>query len=351
MMSNKQQPVLVTGATGYVAGWIVKRLLDEGLTVHAAVRDPNNLKKIAHLNDLATQSKGQIKYFKADLLNQGSYAEAMQGCSVVFHTASPFTSNYKDPQKELIDPAVKGTTNVLEEANRQEGVQRVVLTSSCAAIYTDAIDMRNTPHGVFTEEVWNTTASLTHQPYSYSKTLAEQKAWEIAKKQNRWRLVVVNPSMVMGPALNPKVATSESVHILKQMGDGTLKSGAPALGLGMVDVRDLAEAHFQAAYREDAEGRHIINGHNTSMLEMAKVLHAHYGKRFPIPNKAVPKWLLMIVGPMVNKALTRKFIKGNVGLEWKADNSKSRKQLGIQYRPMEQTLRDAFEVLIESNMV
>ena len=344
-------PVLVTGATGYVAGWIVKKLLDEGFTVHAAVRDPNNQEKLDHLNQLAANSKGQIRYFKADLLNNGSYAEAMRGCRVVFHTASPFTSNYKDPQKELIDPAVMGTTNVLEEANKQESVQRVVLTSSCAAIYTDAIDMRHTPKGIFTEEVWNSTASLSHQPYSYSKTLAEKQAWELAKKQSRWRLVVVNPSMVMGPALNPKVATSESVHILKQVGDGTLKLGAPAVGLGMVDVRDLAEAHFQAAFREDATGRHIINGHNTSMLEIAKVLHAHYGQRYPIPNKAIPKWLLMMVGPMVNKALTRRFIKGNVGVAWKADNSKSQEKLGIQYRSMETTLRDSFEVLIESGLV
>ena len=84
--------VLVTGATGYVAGWVIKRLLEEGFTVHAAVRDPSKADKIKYLNEIAEQLPGTIKYFKSDLMDQGSYAEAMHGCSVVFHTVSPFVN-------------------------------------------------------------------------------------------------------------------------------------------------------------------------------------------------------------------------------------------------------------------
>ncbi len=175
---------MVTGANGYVASWLVKRLLEEGITVHAAVRNPNDEKKIGHLTDVASKSKGKLKLFKADLLTQGSYKEAMQGCELVFHTASPYTINVKNPQKELIEPAVLGTENVLNSAKEVASVLRVVITSSCAAIYTDAIDTVNAPGGKLTEAVWNTTASLEYQPYSYSKTLAEKKAWEIAKSQN-----------------------------------------------------------------------------------------------------------------------------------------------------------------------
>ncbi len=103
------KPVMVTGATGYVAGWLVKQLLEKGLTVHAAIRNPDNAQKVAHLEALAAKSTGSIKYFKSDLLQKGSYAEAMKGCELVFHTASPFTNDFKDAQKELIEPAVKGT--------------------------------------------------------------------------------------------------------------------------------------------------------------------------------------------------------------------------------------------------
>lgn len=348
---DKTKPVMVTGATGYVAGWLVKRLLEEGLTVHAAVRNPGDTKKVGHLDRLATSLPGNIKYFKSDLLVEGSYAKAMNGCELVFHTASPFTSKYKDPQRDLIDPAVKGTRNVLEQANKTHSIKRVVVTSSCAAIYTDCIDLNKTPNGIFTEEVWNTTASLSHQPYSYSKTLAEKEAWKIFNTQSRWDLVVVNPSMVLGPALNPHSATSESFSLLKQLGDGTLKSGVPNIGIGVVDVRDLADAHYLAGFTPGAEGRYITSGHNTSFPEMAKILHEKFGNNYPVPSKTLPRWLVMIIGPMLNKALTRKYIRNNLNLEWRADNSKSIKNLGVHYRSLRETLTGSFQSLIEENLV
>ena len=110
---DKNKPVLVTGATGYVAGWIVKKLLKEGITVHAAVRQPDNEKKVAHLKKMAKESSGTIKFFKADLLTDDAYLAAMQDCELIYHTASPFATAVKNPQKDLIVPAVKGTENVL----------------------------------------------------------------------------------------------------------------------------------------------------------------------------------------------------------------------------------------------
>lgn len=348
---DKKMPVLVTGATGYVAGWLVKKLLDEGITVHAAVRNPEKKEKLAHLDEMAKNAKGSIKYFKSDLLSKGSYAKAMDGCQLVFHTASPFVMDVKDPQKDLIDPAVLGTQNVLETANQTPSVKRVVLTSSCAAIYTDAIDCQNTPGGTLTEEIWNNTSSLEYQPYSYSKTLAEKKAWEMAAAQSRWDLVTINPSLVMGPPLNPHATTSESFNILKQLGDGTMKSGAPRMGIGLVDVRDVAEAHFQAGFTPGAKGRYITSAHNTNFYEMGMALQPKYGASFPIPKKALPKWLLMIVGPMANKLFTRKFIRNNVDIAFRADNSKIKKELGIAFRPMKETMEESFQALIDSNIL
>lgn len=347
---NKSKPVMVTGATGYVAGWLVKKLLEEGLTVHAPIRNPDNQEKTKHLDDLAAKSSGSIKYFKADLLKKGSYAEAMKGCELVYHTASPYTFDVKDPQKELVEPALEGTRNILEEANKSTSVKRVVLTSSCAAIYTDATDTQEAPGGRITEEVWNTKASLDYQPYSYSKTLAEKEAWKIAEAQDRWDLVVINPSGVFGPAINPQ-ANSESLNIMKQFGDGTLKMGAPKVGIGFVDVREVAEAHYQAGFRPQAKGRHIVSGYNTNFLEIGETLQEKYGDDYPIPKSAVPKWLLMLIGPWINKALTRKFIRRNVNEEWRADNSKSKRELGINYRPMKETMEDSFQMLIDNKMI
>ena len=340
-------PVLVTGATGYVAGWIVKRLLDAGVTVHAAVRDPKNPDKVSHLQKLADESPGEVRFFQADLLQPGSYAEGMQGCTIVFHTASPFTSDIKDPQKELVDPALLGTRNVLQTANQIDSVKRVVLTSSCAAIYGDAADCAQAPGGVLTEECWNTSSSLQHQAYSYSKLVAEQEAWKIAEAQDQWDLVVINPSLVIGPGIKPK-ATSESFSIMKQMGDGTMKMGAPRMGLGVVDVRDLADAHLAAAFTPEANGRHIVSGTNTTLLDLGMSLLPKYGNDYPIPRKALPKWMVWVIGPMLNKNLTRKSVTLNVNHPWRADNSKSRRELGVTYRPMRESAEEMFQQLIDA---
>ncbi|MES0881146.1 NAD-dependent epimerase/dehydratase family protein [Roseibium sp. SCP14] len=348
MNISTDAPVLVTGASGYVAGWLVKELLEAGLTVHAAVRNPGNTAGLDHLTSIAGSAPGKIRFFKTDLLDEGSYAEAMRECSVVFHTASPFTVNVRNPKKELIDPAVKGTRNVLETAIKTPSVERVVVTSSCAAMYTDAMDCRVAPGGVLTEDVWNTTASLSYQPYSYSKTLAEREAWKIAASQDRFRLVTVNPSLVIGPALSKK-PTSESFNIIRQMGDGTMKQGAPKLGIGAVDVRDLAKAHLAAGFLEKAEGRHIVSGHNTNLLELGKSLIEKYGDRYPIPRKSLPKWIVWAVGPIVG-GIPRKFVRNNVDVKWKADNSKSKRVLGVTYRPLQRSMEDMFEQMIEAGV-
>jgi len=346
MSVSTNAPVLVTGATGYVAGWLVKELLEAGVTVHAAVRDPDAADKLAHLTAVAETAPGSIRFFKTNLLRPGSYEDAMRGCSVVFHTASPFTVTVKDPQKELIDPAVMGTRSVLETAATTSSVRRVVVTSSCAAIYTDAIDCEKAPGGVLTEDIWNTTASRAYQPYSYSKTLAEREAWKIAGRQNRFKLVTVNPSLVIGPALAKK-PTSESFNIVRQMGDGTMRQGAPKLGIGVVDVRDLAQAHVAAGFGEHAEGRHIVSGHNTNLLELGKALIEKYGDRYPVPRKSLPKWAVWLAGPIVS-GIPRKFVTNNVDVKWRADNSKSKRVLGVTYRPIRDSMEDMFQQMIDA---
>ncbi|MDW6004081.1 NAD-dependent epimerase/dehydratase family protein [Vibrio mangrovi] len=347
---DRKLPVLVTGATGYVAGWLVKRLLESGVTVHAAVRDPSDQEKLRYLNQIAKSAPGTIRYFQTDLLDEGSYAQAMEGCSIVFHTASPFRLQVSDPQRELLEPAIQGTRNVLMQANATSSVRRVVLTSSCAAIYGDNADLTQIEHGIATEAIWNQSSSLSHNPYSFSKTEAEKEAWRIAEQQQQWTLVVINPSLVMGPGIHP-YATSESFHIIRQMGDGTMKAGIPDWGVGVVDVRDVAEAHLSAAYTTHARGRYLISGYNTSFPEMARQLLPKYGSQYPIPKRVLPKFLVWLFGPMVNSATTRKNIALNVGYGWKGDNTKSIGELGLKYRPLSVTMNDFFQQMIEARLL
>lgn len=344
---DHSKPILVTGATGYVAGRLVEKLLSEGHTVNAAVRDPENKEKTKYLDALASKLPGSINYFKADLLHEGSYDEAMKGCQIVFHTASPFTRNVKDAQKDLVDPAKMGTRNVLASANRTDSVERVVVTSSCAAIYGDAKDTLAMPNQELTEEHWNTTSSLTHQPYSYSKVEAEKEAWKIAGEQNRWDLVTVNPSFVLGPGINP-YGTSESFTIMKQMGKGDLKMGAPNMNMACVDVRDLAIAHYKAGITPSAKGRYIASGENSSIPKLAKIIKDKY-PQYAISNRVLPKWLIWLMAPAIG--MSRKEVSLNIGYPFKANNSKGINELGLTYRPLSETLTEFFNQLVEAGEI
>ncbi|MBK9291020.1 MAG: aldehyde reductase [Bacteroidetes bacterium] len=345
---SDQKTVLVTGASGYVAGRLVEKLLNEGHVVHATVRNPHKREAVAHLLQLGGSAEGRLKLFAADLLSDGSFDEAMQGCEIVFHTASPFFNKVKDPQRDLIEPAVKGTENVLRSVNRCETVRRVVLTSSVAAIIGDAVECRQYPDGKATEAHWNTTSSLKHQPYSYSKTLAERKAWELAEAQSRWELVVINPSFVIGPGLKAH-ANAESFNIVRQMANGMLRFGAPDFTIGVVDVRDLAEAHYRAGFLPSAKGRNIISARESSLLGLAEILRQKYSNKYPFPKRTLPNGLVWLMAPLAG--LSRSMVSHNMGQPWKVDNTKSLRELGMKYRPVEQSITEMFEQMIAAKLV
>ncbi len=329
--------ILITGGTGYIGAWISQMLLERGYKVRLAVRNKSKTSKYKTLINFAESNKGKLELWEADLLKQGSYHAAAEGADAILHVASPFTLRFKNAQKELIEPAVNGTRNVLEAANASRSVKKVVLTSSVAAVHGDGIDMKEQGLSEFNESHWNTSSSPTHQPYSYSKVAAEREAWKIHKAQKRWKLVVINPSFVLGPALDTG-SDSESLNFMKDMLGGKFAMGAPDLHFGFVDVRDVAKAHILALENDKAEGRHILAERCDSFLNIANLLRQRYGERFKLPKKAAPKWLLYLLGWTMG--VTAKFVKRNVGYPIKLNTDKSRNSLGLDYRPLEQTLED-----------
>jgi len=348
MNINKSSPVLVTGANGYVASWVVKQLLDEGLTVHAAVRDPSNKNKVGHLEKLASASKGKLVLFSADLLKEGSYEEAMAGCELVYHMASPFViRGIKDANKQLIDPALKGTRNVLASVNNTPSVKRVVLTSSVAAIFGDAKEAKRVGADGFTEEHWNTTSRIDHQPYDYSKLLAEKEAWLINKQQRRWDLVVLNPGLIFGPSFTLNSA-STSLSIIREMANGGLSRGVPNVDLFMVDVRDVSTAHIKAGYTPSAKGRHILVSGTLPMLDVAKILKSQYPE-FSFPTRELPKLLIWLLGSKTG--MEREYIRKNVGYRLNFDNSYSKQDLGLSFRPIKKTLYEHLDQMIDDGIL
>lgn len=314
--------------------------------MHAAVRDPKNKAKVKHLVAMDKALPGTLKLFKADLLDEGSYEEAMKGCDVVFHTASPFISKFTDPQRDLVDPAVNGTRNVLNSVNKVNSVKRVVVTSSTAAINGDLDELERVPGGTMTEEMWNVSSQLDYKSYAFSKVQAEKAAWEIANAQKRWKLITINPAMVVGPGAS-EALTSDSFNTIKMIGNGSMKNAAPPREIGFVDVQDVAEAHLRAGFIPDAQGRYIVCDRTYNFLELGKILRAALGDAYPFPTRQWPKWLLWLVGPMISKSFNREMVSKNMGRPWRADNSKSKRELGMEYRPASAAVVKMFQQMVD----
>jgi dihydroflavonol-4-reductase len=237
-------PVLVTGGTGYVGGWCIHELLARGYDVRTTVRRRR-----------ANQPDG-VTVFGADLTADAGWAEAMEGCAYVLHVASPLGFNAPANPEDLIVPAVEGTRRVMRAAIAA-GVERVVMTSACAASQPDDLSVAS----VTDETLWSNPDAPSMNAYRRSKVLAERAAWEFA---DQIELTTILPGAVFGPVLSPD--TTGSVQIIGLIASGAA-DGMPNMVFEVVDVRDLVDAHLRAMTTPAAAGERFIAGGDVMSVE------------------------------------------------------------------------------------
>jgi len=338
---------LVTGGSGFVASHLIQQLLADGAGVNTTVRSLANIRKMQPLLELKRRYPERLRVFEADLLKEGSFAAPMQGCTLVYHVASPFMlpEKIKDGRRQMLEPALRGTQNVLASVNATDSVRRVVFTSTVGAIFGDYIDVMSMPGRILSEAHFNITSSLAHNPYHYSKVMAEKEAWSIAERQNRWSLVSINPGLILGPSLTP-ASESGSLFLLDEMLRGMFFYGMPDMGVTTVDVRDVALAHIRAAHTPGAKGRYILaDTRMVSFLEMAKMLSDVHRRPYLLPKRQIPAWLIKMVGPMFG--LSQEYMRNHIGIRFAVDNHRSIEELGIVYRPLNETLKDHYASWLE----
>ncbi|MFI6007782.1 NAD-dependent epimerase/dehydratase family protein [Streptomyces sp. NPDC051243] len=343
MGAEGSAPVLVTGGSGFVGSHLVQRLLERGYDVHATVRGTADAAKVRPLRLMQEAHPGRLSLFEADLLTPGAFDEAMSGCRVVFHVASPFRvpEKIKDGRREMVDPALLGTRNVLAAIERTHTVDQLVLTSTVGAIFGDYADVAAMDDGVLSERYFNTTSTVENNPYHYAKTVAERAAWDAEAAQGRWRMVSVNPGLILGPSLTP-ASESGSLFLLQELFKGYFFYGAPDFSFTTVDVREVADAHIAAAENPAAKGRYILAAAAmTSFHEMSRIIRTRHPRDLRLPRTALPHWPVRVLGPAFG--LSQDYIRKHLGIRFRVDNSRSVNELGITYRPIEQTLLDHYE--------
>ncbi len=338
MQANTNSPVLVTGASGYIASHLIKLLLEKGFKVRGSVRSVSNKAKYQFLYDLVPEKKDNLTLVEAELTNKESWLKAVEGCQYIFHVASPIPPSVPKDENDLIIPAVEGTLNVLEAAV-QKGAKKVVVTSSCLSITVGLA-----PGKIATEEDWSKEEFCP--AYPKSKVRAEKAAWDFYEK-NKGKIEVstVLPSLVFGPTFTQHGNSSET--LIAEIIRGTYP-GVMDLGFAVVDVRDVALAHFNAMFKEGTSGKRYINaGHNVLFEEVFRALKSDlepYG--YKINDKLVTGEEVVASGNAVAQRMVPL-----IGKKLQVNNERSKQELGMAYLPFDQTVKDMAHSLIQQGVV
>ncbi|XP_062184259.1 anthocyanidin reductase ((2S)-flavan-3-ol-forming)-like isoform X1 [Phragmites australis] len=279
--ADMKKTACVTGGNGYIASALIKMLLEKGYAVKTTVRNPDDMEKNSHLKSL--QALGPLTVFRADLDEEGSFDDAVSGCDYAFLVAAPVKLASEDPEKDQIEPSVRGTLNVMGSCAKAGTVRRVILTSSAAGVYIRP-QLRGDGH-VLDEESWSDVEYLTAEKpptwgYCVSKVLLEKEACRFAQ-ENGISLVTICPVITVGAAPATKVRTSVVNSLSLLSGDeaalGVLKGIEKTSGsVQLVHIEDLCRAELFIAEEEAAAGRYICCSLNTTVVELARFLAQKY---------------------------------------------------------------------------
>ena len=334
--------VAVTGASGYIALHVVRKLLAEGYPVRGTLRDPGRGAGIEAALAKHVDVAG-LSFVEADLMADGGWAAAVAECRYVLHIASPLPKAPPKHEDDLIVPARDGALRVLR-ASAAAGVARVVLTSSVAAILHGARKA-----GAYDESDWS-DPSPPINAYAKSKTLAERAAWDFVEglpADSGLELVTILPSLVLGPLLDAD--GSASVEAVRRFLAREIPA-VPRVGFSLVDVRDVAEAHVRAMEAPVAAGQRLVcSGEFYWLADVARVLKAHLAARgYKIVTRELPNWAVRLVALIDSSARS---IVPQLGERKVIDASRLAATLDWRPRPADQSIRDTADSLIELGVV
>ncbi|KAJ5178248.1 NAD dependent epimerase/dehydratase [Penicillium coprophilum] len=271
MSQSEGKHVLLTGANGFVASHILSILIDQGYAVTATVRSPAKGEAIIKTHP---SWKDKIEFaIVSDFTTAGPFDEVFKKTKFdyVIHAASPVNFSVSDIQKEMIEPAEKGTTEILKAALKYDSLKRFVFLSSAVTVMNSFEDM--TKEGKpYTEKDWNpVTAKQAIEKhdavlgYNVSKIRAEAAAWEFFEKNKpSFDLVVINPDIIVGPMIHPidgpKSINETNGFAVSSFIDGTHKTidGVQFPFYHYVDVRDVAQSHVDALTNPAAANQRIL---------------------------------------------------------------------------------------------
>ena len=332
--------ILVTGGSGYIAGYLIRQLAAEGWKINATIR---SLKREAEVRAALGIAGSSIRFFAADLTDEAGWAEAVAGCSHVAHVASPFPVKAVKHEDELIGPARDGALRALRFA-AAAGVGRFVMTSSVAAVAYGHKGAERT----FTEGDWTDVTAPGLGAYIKSKTIAERAARDwMAANGGAMEFCTVNPSAVLGPLMSDDF--SASIEFVKRLIDGSMP-GFPRLGFAVVDVRDLADLHVRALTAPDVANERFIGAGPFMMIrEVGEILRERLGSEArKLPRRAIPDFVIKLMA-LFDSSIRQ--VTGELGRTRAVSSDHALEVLGWRTRPAADSIVDTARSLIERGVV
>lgn len=329
---DKNQLIFVTGGTGLLGSYLLRKLLMDGFTNIRALKRKNS--QLTLVEDIAAQ----IEWIEGDILDVIGLEDAIRGVKKVYHCAAIVSFKSSD-QKKMKHINVAGTANVVNAA-LNEGVEKFVHVSSIAAIG------RNEKQAIVTEKMkWEENPLNT--AYAKTKYLAEKEVWRgIAEGLN---VVIINPSVILGSGHWKSGSTQIFHEIWKGM------KFFPQGKTGFVDVRDVAELMVKMMESDISEERFIANGANLDFKELFDKIAQAIQKpspKIPVSNfiRSIAwrtEWLKSKItgaSPMITKETAMISSKS-----FAFDSTKSIATFDFQYRPIEETIQAIGLQLIEAS--
>jgi nucleoside-diphosphate-sugar epimerase len=325
--------IFVTGATGFIGTKLVNELVRQGHSVHALTRAKSNQDGLDH---------GHITLVQGDIMNLDSLVAGMQDCTHVFHLAA-YAKNWAPDPKTFYDHNVIGMRNVFDAA-RQTGIQRVVWTSTI-------VTFGPTLPGVVGDETMQRITQHYCTEYEETKAIAEQIALKMAEE--RFPVVIVNPTRVYGPG---KLTEGNSVSLMIDQYDRgklpiLLNHGINIGNYALVD--DLVQGHILAMEKGRIGEKYIIGGENASLKRFYEFVDEVSGKKHFQINLS-PK--IGLAFGSIQKNLAEKFgiypqiTTGWVEtflMDWAYSCAKAERELGYKFTPLKEGIRLTYEWILQ----
>ena len=334
----------VTGASGFIGSHVVANLLARGRKVRATVRDAGDPIRVDHLKGLEIAEGGRLEIVEMDLFDESSVHAAIAGCTDLIHTAAAVRISAKDPQRQIVDPSVVGTQNVISAIDAAGTVERFEHTSSTAAIRA----MKWKDGQTLTTETWADDATLEDNPYGLAKVLAERivREWHSDGGDGKPRMVTIHPSVVFGPSMS-KIHLRGSLSFL----DALVKRKVPLLipiQINIVDVRDVAEAHVRGLTMGENAGRYLTVSGDMQFSEISRVLREGYPS-LKTPRFTVPYLVALLAGPLFDKRITRSWARQHLRRKLYWDATPAERELGMTWKGARESILDSVPGMLEKD--